>query len=191
MEGAALAAHIDVHIHLVGAPQKTFAEAVESCVTAMDQFRLTSAVVMGPPQLPPGGDDAPDFLPELRRYGKRIAFLGGGGILNPILHAHRDSDSVTPGIEQEFVDVANKLLDGGASGFGEIAILHLSLLNTHPFEQVPSAHPLMAALAQTAAQRKVVIDLHMDAVTAVPSMTTPQTLKVPPNPPTLSGNIAA
>jgi hypothetical protein len=41
-----------------------------------------------------------------------------------------------------------------------------------------------------AAQRKAVIDLHMDAVTAAPSMRTPQSLKVPPNPPTLNGNIA-
>jgi hypothetical protein len=146
---------------------------------------------MGPPQVPPGGNDAPDFLPELRRYGKkRFAFLGGGGILNPILHAHRDPKSVTAEVKQEFVDAATKLLDDGASGFGEIAILHLSLLNTHPFEQVPSTHPLMAALAEVAAQRKAVIDLHMDAVTAAPSMRTPQSLKVPPNPPTLNGNIA-
>ncbi|MEI4884227.1 hypothetical protein, partial [Klebsiella pneumoniae] len=81
-------------------------------------------------------------------------------------------------------------LDQGAAGFGEIAILHLSLLNTHPFEQVPSTHPLMSALLGVAAQRQVVIDLHMDAVTAAPSMKTPPSLKVPPNAPTLNGNIA-
>ena len=99
-------------------------------------------------------------------------------------------EDVTPAVKQSFVDAANRLLDEGASGFGEIAVLHLSLLNTHPFEQVPSTHPLMAALAQVADQRKVVIDLHMDAVMAVPSMRTPPSLKVPPNPPVLDGNIA-
>lgn len=188
--GGALVDHIDVHMHLVGGHQATFREAVENCVAAMDRFKITRAVVMGPPQLPPGGNDSPEFLPELKRYGKRFAFLGGGGILNPVLHAHADPESVTPEVRQDFIDAANKLLDQGASGFGEIAILHLSLLNTHPFEQVPSTHPLMAALANVAAQRKVVIDLHMDAVAAVPSIRTPQSLKVPPNSPTLNGNIA-
>ena len=190
IEGAPLVDHIDVHMHLVGGRQKAFGEAVEDCVATMEQFKITNAVVMGSPQLAPGNNDSPDFLPELRRYGKRFAFLGGGGILNPILHVHRDPENVSPEVQQDFVDAANKLLDQGARGFGEIAILHLSLLNTHPFEQVPTTHPLMSALAKVAAQRKVVIDLHMDAVTAAPSMITPQTLKVPPNPPMLNGNIA-
>jgi hypothetical protein len=180
---------MDVHIHLVGGRPKVFGDAVENCLATMEQFKISRAVVMGPPQLAPGNVDAPDFLPELRRHGTRFAFLAGGGILNPILHAHRDPESVTPEVKQEFIDAANKLLDQGAIGFGEIAVLHLSLLNAHPFEQVPAAHPLMVALAEVADQRKVVIDLHMDAVQAASSMRTPQSLKVPPNPPTLNGNI--
>lgn len=182
--------HIDVHMHLVGGRQGTFGEAVESCVATMEQFKISRAVVMGPPQLLPGGNDSPEFLPELRSYGKLFAFLGGGGTLNPTLHAHANPESVTPEVRQGFIDAANKLLDQGASGFGEIAILHLSLLNTHPFEQVSTTHPLMSALARVAGQRHVVIDLHMDAVTAMPSMRTPPTLNVPPNSPTLNGNIA-
>jgi Amidohydrolase len=188
--GSELVDHVDVHMHLVGGRQGTFGEAVESCVATMEQFKIPRAVVMGPPQLLPGGNDSPGFLPELRRYGARFAFLGGGGILNPILHAHADPESVTPEVRQDFIDTASKLLDQGASGFGEIAILHLSLLGTHPFEQVSTTHPLMSALASVAARRNVVIDLHMDAVTAMPAMRTPQTLKVPPNSPTLNGNIA-
>jgi hypothetical protein len=182
--------HIDVHMHLVGGQPKAYGEAVESCAAAMEQHRITRAVVMGPPQPPPGNVDAPDFLPELRRYGGRFAFLAGGGTLNPMVQMYRDPRSVTPDIRQDFVDTANRLLDQGALGFGEIAVLHLSLLNTHPFEQVPSTHPLLAALAEVADRRKVVIDLHLDPVTAVPSMRTPPGLQVPPNPPTLDGNIA-
>jgi hypothetical protein len=190
VEEASRVAHIDVHMHLVGGRQKLFVEALENCVAAMEQFKITRAIVMGPPQPPPGNVDAPDFLPELRRYGNGFAFLGGGGILNPMLHAAGDPASVTPEIKQQFIDAANKLLDQVAVGFGEIAVLHLSLLNTHPFEQVPTAHSLMAALAEVADQRKVVIDLHMDAVPVAPTMQTPPGLKVPPNPPTLNGNIA-
>jgi hypothetical protein len=185
----AMVAHTDVHMHLVGGRSRAFGEAVENCVASMEQFNVTCAVVMGPPQVPPGGNDCTDFLPELRRYGKRFAFLAGGGILNPMLHAHRDPKSVTAEVRQNFIDTARKLLDLGASGFGEIAILHLSLLDTHPFEQVPTTHPLISALTGLAAERQVVIDLHMDAVNAERSMSTPNTLKVPPNPPKLNGNI--
>lgn len=187
--GDASVPHIDVHMHPVGGRQKVYGDAFEKCIAAMDQFRITRAVVMGPPQPPPGIVDAPDFAPELRRYGNRFAFLGGGGILNPVIQNYRDPGSVTSKVRQDFIDAANKLLDNGASGFGEIAVLHLSLLNTHPFEQVPSTHPLLAALAKVADQRKVVIDLHMDAVMATSTMRTPQSLKVPPNPPMLNGNI--
>ena len=179
--------HVDVHMHLVGGRQKVFGDAVESCLATMEQFKIIRAVLMGPPQLQPNVD-APDFLPELRRHGNRFAFLAGGGILNSILHAHRDPESVTPEVKQGFVDAAGRLLDQGAIGFGEIAVLHLSLLDTHPFEEVPALHPLVLALARLADQRKAVIDLHMDAVPG-PSMRTPQSLKVPPNPPTLNENI--
>jgi hypothetical protein len=189
LQGATHTPHIDVHMHLVGGQQRTFSEAVEECAARMQEFGITKGVVMGPPQPPPGGFDASDFIPELHRYGGRFAFLGGGGTLNPMLHAHRDPESVTPEVKEEFVSVANRLLDDGAVGFGEIAVLHLSLVNRHPFEEVTSAHPLLSALAEIAARRNAVIDLHMDPVPTTDSMRTPSALKVPPNPPTLAGNI--
>jgi hypothetical protein len=179
---------VDVHMHLVGGALKVFGDAVENCVATMEQFKVTRAVLMSPPQVRANNFDFPDFLPEVRRYGNRFAFLAGGGTLNPMLHAHRDPGSVTPDVKREFVDTANKLLDQGAIGFGEIAVLHLSLLDRHPFEQVPPTHPLVLALAEVADQHKLVIDLHMDAVPS-PSMSTPQSLKSPPNPSTLDGNI--
>lgn len=187
-DGSRHVRHIDAHMHLVGGPQKKFMEAVQACVTQMDEFEITKAVVMSPPQAPPGFFDSPDFVSELRPYGNRFSFLGGGGTLNPMLHAHRDPGSVTRDVERNFVALANRLLDEGAAGFGEIAVLHLSLVERHPFEEVSSTHPLLVALAGIADQRKVVIDLHMDPVTA-DAMHTPASLSVPPNPPTLGGNI--
>lgn len=182
--------HIDVHMHLIGARQAQFGEAVEACVAAMENFGISKAVVMSPPQPPPGVFDVSDFVAELRRRGSRFAFLGGGGNLNPMLQEHRDPGSVTSDVEKKFVGLANRMLDEGAVGFGEIAALHLSLVNHHPFEEVASAHPLLAALAGVADRRKAVIDLHMDPIVGPDSMRTPSELKVPPNPPTLSGNIA-
>jgi len=189
LQGAPRKSHVDVHMHLVGGRQGMFGEAVEGCVARMQEFGITKGVVMGPPQPPPGAFDASDFISELHRYGDRFAFLGGGGTLNPMLHAHHDPENVTSEVKQEFVSAANRLLDDGAVGFGEIAVLHLSLVNRHPFEEVTSAHPLLSALAEVAARRNAVIDLHMDPVTATDSMRTPSALKVPPNPPTIAGNI--
>jgi hypothetical protein len=180
--------HIDVHMHLIGGPQKIFGEAVKACIARMDEFEIVKAVLMSPPQTPPGFFDAPDFSSELRKYDNRFAFLAGGGTLNPMLHAHHEADSVTPDVERNFIAMANRLLDEGAAGFGEIAVLHLSLVERHPFEQVSSTHPLLLALTAVADQRKTVIDLHMDPVTT-DTMHTPASLSVPPNPPLLAGNI--
>ena len=83
-----------------------------------------------------------------------------------MLHKHRDAESVTPQVKQDFIDTANRILDAGATGFGEIAVLHLSLLASHPFEEVSSTHPLLSSLVEIADQRKALIDLHMDPVTA-------------------------
>src|SRR5262249_30834074 len=98
-----------------------------------------------------------------------------------------DPGSVRRDVERNFVALANRLLDEGAAGFGEIAVLHLSLVERHPFKEVSSTHPLLVALAGIADQRKVVIDLHMDPVTA-DAMHTPASLSVPPNPPTTDGS---
>jgi hypothetical protein len=189
LQGASRRPHVDVHMHLVGGQQQMFSEAVRECLAHMEEFGISKAVVMSPPQPPPGAFDAFDFIPELRRHGDRFAFLGGGGILNPMLHAHHDPQSVTSAVEQEFASAANRLLDEGAVGFGEIAVLHLSLVDRHPFEEVSSVHPLLSALADIAARRNAVIDLHLDPVVAPDSMRTPAALIVPPNPPTLAGNI--
>jgi hypothetical protein len=79
-------------------------------------------------------------------------------------------------------------LDSGAVGFGEIAVLHFSLVPQQSFEEVPVEHPLLYALMEVAATRRAVIDLHMDPVLS-DGTRTPQSLKVPPNPATLKGNI--
>src|SRR5262249_7112229 len=134
-DGSRHVRHIDAHMHLVGDPQKKFMKAVRACVTQMDECEITKAVVMSPPQAPPGFFDSPDFVSELRPYSNRFSFLGGGGTLNPMLHAHRDPGSVTRDVERNFVALANRLLDEGAAGFGEIAVLHLSLVERHPFEE--------------------------------------------------------
>ena len=180
----------DVHMHVIGGPQRQFAQAVEIAVAEMDQRGIAKAVVF-PPPFPRPGPDYPAYVPELQRYPGRFGFLGGGGFLNPMLHQFPKPESVTAEIKQKFVGLAEQMVDAGAAGFGEIALLHFSLVPGHSFEEVTPEHPLMLALVETAGRRRVVIDLHMDPVTAADTMRTPSFLKSPPNPPTLMGNVAA
>jgi hypothetical protein len=180
----------DVHMHVIGGPQRQFAQAVDIAVAEMDQRGIAKAVVF-PPPYPRQGFDYLAYVPELERYPGRFGFLGGGGFLNPMLHQFADPESVTAEIKRRFVRLAEQMVDAGAVGFGEIALLHLSLVPGHSFEEVTPEHPLMLALVETAGRRRVVIDLHMDPVIAVPTMPTPSFLKSPPNPRTLMGNVDA
>jgi hypothetical protein len=179
----------DVHMHVVGGQQKQFELAVDGAVTEMDSYGIAKAVVFPPPTPLLGRFDYADYVPARRHHPGRFGFLAGGGTLNPLIQNHRDPQTLTPAIRQSFADQANRMLDDGAGGFGEIAALHLSLVPNHPFEQVSAVHPLLLLLAEIAGKRRAVIDLHMDPVPG-DSMPTPSSLKVPPNPPTLDGNIA-
>lgn len=190
---AALAAErrwIDVHMHVVSGPDRELRSAVEQAVARMDALGIAKAVVF-PPPMPGPLFDYPDYVPELQRYPDRFGFLGGGGYLNSILHKFAQPDSVTDEIKQRFIGQARRMVDAGAVGFGEIALLHLSLTPNHPFEQATPVHPLMLALVEIAGRRGVVIDLHMDAVPGEGPMRTPAALNRPANPPTLMGNIVA
>lgn len=179
----------DVHMHVVGGREGSFGEAVGNAVAAMDEFGVAKAVVFPTPTPRAGIFDYADYVPELRKHPGRFGFLAGGGTLNPMLHQIRASD-VTPAIKQKWTDIANRMLDAGAVGFGEIAVLHLSLVPNHPFEQTAADHPLLFALVEVADRRKAVIDLHMDPVVDN-SMALPPSLKAPPNPKALIGNVAA
>ena len=181
---------IDVHLHTVGGAKRQFDEAAERAVAEMDARGIRKAVVFPPPFPRAGGPafDYTDYLPALKSYPGRFGFLAGGGTLNPIIQEHGAPASVTATIRQDFVDLATRMLDAGAVGFGEVAVLHFSLVPSHSFEEVPVDHPLLYALVEVASTRQAVIDLHMDPV-LVDATRTPQNLKVPPNPPTLKANI--
>ncbi|MCC6946234.1 MAG: hypothetical protein IT539_00570 [Bradyrhizobiaceae bacterium] len=176
-------------MHVIGGVQKQFDLATETALAGMQAAGINKGVVFPPPY--PAHNpffDYTDYEPHLRRYPGRFGFLAGGGSLNPLIHQYRDPANVTPEVRTRFTDLARRMLDAGAVGFGEIAVLHFSLVPNHPFEEVSPAHPLLFALMEVAATREAVIDLHMDAIVGA-SMATPSMLKSPPNPRTVQGNI--
>src|SRR4029079_6085040 len=143
-----------------------------------------------PPPLTRPVFDYPAYLPEIEKVKDRFGFLGGGGLLNSLLQQHSNPESLTSDIQQRLTEIARATLDAGAAGFGEIALLHLSLTRNHAFEQTSPEHPLMLALAEIAGERKAVIDLHMDAI-ATDDAPAPVGLATPPNPPRLKSNIGS
>jgi hypothetical protein len=175
-------------MHVISGRQRRFDLAVDRALAEMDSHGIAKAVIFPMPIPRLAVFDYKDYVSALRRHPGRFGFLGGGGTLNPLIQNHRDPRTLTSAIRQSFADQAMRMLDDGAAGFGEMAALHLSLVPNHPFEQVSIMHPLFLLLTEIAGRHKAVIDLHMDPVPGA-AMPTPSSLKVPPNPSTLQGNM--
>ncbi|MGQ0663909.1 MAG: amidohydrolase family protein [Pseudomonadota bacterium] len=188
-------AWIDVHMHLIGGGRggvDDFPGAVEAALREMDQFGMAMALILPPPQVDGqrSSYDYSSYAGALRRHPQRFAYLAGGGTLNATLHRHADLTKVTAKVKQEFAALAEKMIDDGAVGFGEMASLHISATEGHPYEFVPADHPLLLVLADVAAKRDVPIDLHMDAVGS--EMPTPRRFaEQQANPPRLPATMGA
>lgn len=177
---------IDVHVHLVG-DRSDFRGAIAAAVAAMDDSGISKMVLMSPPNVSGGRLwDVDDFLPVLAPRA-RFGFLGGGGTLNPIIHATK-ADSVDDAVRRRFEAQAEDIIKKGAAGFGEITAHHLSHVQGHPYESVDADHPLLLLLADVAARHHALIDFHFDVV--VEDMKPPDWLSVPPTPPLLRANLA-
>jgi hypothetical protein len=181
----------DVQIHLRAGPSRNFDAAIESALAATAGLGRKSLVLVPPPfpsvTANANAHDYEVFLPSVRRHPGELAFLGGSH-LNAILQG-TDPASVGPDIRRSFLARAGKVIDDGARGFGELALLHFSEFDGHPYERVAPDHPLLLALADLAASRNAPIAIHMEAVER--DMDLPAGLASPPNPPRVAANIAA
>jgi predicted TIM-barrel fold metal-dependent hydrolase len=179
---------IDVHVHFFAdkGALADFDEAARHALRIMDAEGIRTMLVMSPPRVREG-PDAESLREIAKRYGPRIAMLGGGGTLNPMVQNAANSLEVSAEVHREFKATAERLLASGAKGFGEITAHHLSLGSGHAYAAVSPDHPLLRLLADIAAQHDVPIDLHLDPV---PSDTaTPAHLGSGHNPPVLKANI--
>src|SRR5215467_14758608 len=182
------APYIDAHTHIY---QLEPEGAVQLLLSAMEHLNGAKAVIQTEPYGPdnPGRWDAEFILPAVKKHPDKLAVLGGGGTLNPmILEAYRTGDA-GPEAQKKFRARAEELLKQGVVGFGELSIEHLSLPQSpvKDYEYAPADSPLMFLLADIAAEHNAPIDLHMEAV--------PQDMPMPaeykePNPKELHANIA-
>jgi predicted TIM-barrel fold metal-dependent hydrolase len=185
---AALSPFIDVHVHIT--PDDP-ARAVEAAVQGMKRENVSKIILMPSPFImqDAGKFDADLFLTAVKKYPGKLAFLGGGGTLNAMIQQAASSDDAGPDVQRTFREQAEKLLQDGAVGFGELTAEHLPSATSPSHQAAPPDNPLFLVLADIAAQHDVPIDLHMEAIPQ--TMPLPAGLKSPPNPPQLQGNIAA
>ena len=151
------------------------AEAALKLIIRMDQQRLKTALIV----VVPSGQSGPEttyilMRDTVRRHPDRLKLLAGGALLGPMLQ-ETDPSAVTDEIKRRFREVAERVLDDGAVGFGEMISYHLCMNPKHTFQYAAPDHPLYLLLADIAAKRNVPIDLHMEAIER--SVPTPNHLK--------------
>lgn len=159
---------IDVHMHIQVAKGVLPAGAAAGAVDSMNRLGITRSLLMPPPQPDQrqrGFHDLSDLQAAVRGHADRFAVLGGSA-LNAMIH-QTPVDAVDEAVKSRFRQQALDYVKQGAVGFGEIALLHLSLPvmgDTHPYESVPGDHPLLLLLADIAAEQQRPVDLHFDLV---------------------------
>lgn len=178
---------IDVHVHLLATDLAGAKALAGEAVTFAQSQGMRRVVLFPPPQMNQNTLlDGPEFAPALEEYGDRVAFLGGGASLNPMLHAAANRTPSASEVEA-YRQRAEVIANSGARGFGEIALHHLSMSAKHPYEIVSADHPFLKVLMDVAAAHNMPIDLHFDPILA--QSTLPEALRGNKNPSTFAPNV--
>lgn len=165
---AAPIALIDTHAHFQSGKTRAFKSALRTALSNMDAMNIARTILMPPPQPDPtrrSAFDIEDLQFVLKENPGRFAIIGGSS-LNAMIHGTAP-DQVTDAVKDRFNTRAREIIQLGAVGFGEIAVLHVSIPAMgaqHPYEAVQADHPLLLQLADIAAELDVPIDLHCDLV---------------------------
>jgi len=162
--------YVEVHTHFVAGPVSSdklgeeFEAAAQATIQSMDRLGIRKCLLMPPPQSPdlPHPYDAEALAAIVKKYPERFGFLAGGGTLNPMIHRAAREGKVSDELKRRFEETAEGIVRAGALGFGEMAAEHFSFNESHPYLAVAPDHPLFLLLAEVAARRDVVIDLHME-----------------------------
>lgn len=191
-------AYIDCHNHLHGYfrsqgghEEYDFVGAANIALSNMEKYNISKMIIM-PPPFPldhPNHYTYEALITVVKTYPSRFTLMGGGGTLNVMIQQAIEAGKTTPAMRSQFEKKALEILATGAVGFGEFAAEHFGLGPKHRYETAPPDHPLFLLLADIAAEHAVPIDIHMEAVPD--AMPLPAGLRSPPNPKTLSPNIAA
>jgi predicted TIM-barrel fold metal-dependent hydrolase len=164
---------IDTHAHInfsIANKSVTmdFPGAIDAAVSRMDRAGIRQSIFLPQPS-PPGARNAwenKELKFALEKHPGRIALIGGGGSLNPMIQS-TEVDSVNDNVRREFRAIAERIAEQGVVAYGEITAHHLSLRAMgpqHGYQNVPPDHPLLLLLADIASEKGIPIDLHIDLI---------------------------
>lgn len=156
----------DTQAYLLGRAA-SFQLAASQTLRMMDKLDVRHMVMMPDAQLPDARkDSASDELLLIDNPAKgQFHLLGGGGTLNPILHKAIATPPMPKDVPPMFKKLADRLVEKGAIGFGEIALLAFPEEKDRPFMSIPPDSQLMLKLADIAAEKGgLPISFHMEAV---------------------------
>jgi predicted TIM-barrel fold metal-dependent hydrolase len=157
---------IDTHVHPARNVLRGGLPGPSGLLQRMDDFALERVVLLPPPFVVRGrGTYGRREIEEILRGGHgRLLMVAGGESLNPTIQG-TSPDGVSASVMREFREEAEAIASAGAVGFGEIALEHFSSgRGRHPYESTPPDHPLVLLLADIAAERRMIVDVHMEAV---------------------------
>jgi len=157
---------VDVHAHLFSGENYNLQNALQAALQYKNRLGIRKTLLLPPPFRfgSPAMHDYDDLVPFVASHAERFGFIGGGGILNPIIHDHAREAAISASVRKKFEAAAERIPAAGAAGFGEIAAHHVSYFPQHPYESVPADHPLLRLLADIAARSGLPLDLHLDPV---------------------------
>ena len=191
MPEAALSPYVETHSHSDPASlsqPEAFAKAV---VEEMGRQNAAKVILLPPPF--PANDPAPydeeRIAPVVKLHPDKLAFLGGGGTLNPMIQESVRSGDSGPEVQRKFRERAEELVRQGAVGFGETTAEHFAFAPSQSYQYAPANHPLFLMLADVAAEHNIPFDIHMEAVPK--AMPLPAGLIQPPNQSPLHANLLA
>jgi predicted TIM-barrel fold metal-dependent hydrolase len=180
---------VDAHFHMLAETNAQVDALARQALELMDRENIRTLIVMCPPQSKDSIADADVIAPVLAKYGDRFAVMGGGSLLNPQLQRMAANANVSESGKAAFRVVAQRLVDAGVKGFGEIALHHLSLDASHPYESIAADHPVLLMLADMTADNNLVLDVHFDPV--LQALSLPNTLQGFQNPAEFKPNLDA
>ena len=170
---------------------ENFGGAAKAGIRAKNRHNIAFSLLMPPPFSPdtaaPYGFEV--FRSTLAKWPGRFAFVGGGGTLNPMIHATPPGD-VDTALRKKFTARAHTIIQAGAKGFGELTALHLSFHDGHAYIESPPDHPLFLLLADIAARHELPLDIHMEAVARDRDTPSGPLRRSSANPPRLKANLA-
>src|SRR5437879_181045 len=114
----ALSPYIDVHTHL---DESDVDGSMQSAIRAMPEENLAQIVFMPSPFTLADANrfDVERLLPAAKKYTGKIAVLGGGGTLNPMIIDAAHTGDAGPDAQTNFKGRADAIVAAGAGGVGQ------------------------------------------------------------------------